>query len=243
MRDGARDRPRVSVVVAALNEAESLHFVLPWLPEDVYEVILVDGNSTDYTTQIATWLVPKIRIIQQPGRGKGNALRTGFEAARGDIIVAIDADGSTDPVEIPLFIDALLAGADFAKGSRLLPGAGSPDLTIPRRVVTQILCVIVRLFFGQRYTDINYGFNAFWTRMLPALDLKGEGFEIECEMALRATIARLNVVEIPCYERIRSRGEAHLRPLPDGLRIVREIMRQAFIVAAQTLMVTARPPA
>ena len=119
---------RVSVIIPALNEAENLPHVLPLIPPWVHELILVDGGSVDGTVSVAREIYPAVRIVQQRGRGKGSALRTGFEAATGDIIVMLDADGSTDPREIPIFVAALEAGADFAKGSRFLLGGGTTDM-------------------------------------------------------------------------------------------------------------------
>ncbi|HKV01395.1 MAG TPA: glycosyltransferase family 2 protein, partial [Ktedonobacteraceae bacterium] len=108
----------ISVVIPALNEAQNLQYILPYIPSLVSEVILVDGHSTDDTIAMARQLLPTIRIIKQTGKGKGNALKHGFAACTGDIIVMLDADGSADPNEIPRFIEALLRGYDFAKGSR-----------------------------------------------------------------------------------------------------------------------------
>ena len=113
----AASEPLVSIIIPALNEARNLPHVMARLPE-VDEVILVDGGSTDDTVDVARRLMPGIRVVRQNRRGKGNALACGFAAATGDIMVMIDADGSTDPGEIPSFIAALRAGADFAKGSR-----------------------------------------------------------------------------------------------------------------------------
>src|SRR5690242_18742358 len=88
-------KARVTVVIPALNEAECLPHVLPRLPAWVDEVLLVDGQSTDGTIEIARRLRPDVRIVAQQGRGKGAALRTGLMQATGDIIVTLDADGST----------------------------------------------------------------------------------------------------------------------------------------------------
>src|SRR6058998_2153306 len=93
----SQSRNTVSVVIPAMNEAENLPYVLPRIPAWVHEVILVDGNSTDGTVEVARQLWAGIRIVRQQGRGKGAALRSGFAAATGDIIVMLDADGSTDP--------------------------------------------------------------------------------------------------------------------------------------------------
>ena len=126
-------RSKVSVVIPAKNEAHNLWQVLPELAQDDCEVILVDGNSTDDTVSVAKRLRPNIIIIGQTRKGKGNALACGFAVARGDFIVMLDADGSADPAEIPRFVDALEKGADFAKGSRFLPGGGSNDISRFRR--------------------------------------------------------------------------------------------------------------
>jgi glycosyltransferase involved in cell wall biosynthesis len=220
------DAPRVSVVIAALDEEESLGYVLPRLPRGLYEVILVDGNSVDRTVETALELRPDIKVVYQPGRGKGDALRAGFAAARGDIVIAIDADGSTDPVEIPAFVGALLSGADYVKGSRFIPGGGTSDMTFTRKMGNLGLMTLTRALFGTRYTDLNYGFTGFWTRELSTLDLRSEGFEIETEMNIRATVAGLRVTEVASFEGPRVGGIAHLDPIRDGWRVLKEIIRQ-----------------
>ena len=115
-------RVTVSVVIPTLNEEENIGWVLSRLPQDVDEVIIVDGDSTDRTVEIATALRPDVVAVNQLGRGKGAALVTGLNQAKGDVAVIIDADGSMDPVEIPALVGALLAGADVAKGSRATAG-------------------------------------------------------------------------------------------------------------------------
>jgi glycosyltransferase involved in cell wall biosynthesis len=84
---------QLRVVIPTLNEAENLPHVLPYLPEWVDDVLLVDGGSSDNTVEVARQLWPSIRVIWQSGRGKGTALKDGFMAATGDIIVMMDADG------------------------------------------------------------------------------------------------------------------------------------------------------
>src|SRR5690348_16316453 len=124
-------RPRISVVIPAFNEAENLRWLLPQLA-NVHEVIVVDGESTDGTSDVVRELCPEATLIQQRPRGKGAALRAGFAAAVGDVIVMIDADGSMDPLEIDSFVALIARGFDVVKGSRHSCGGGSEDLTFIR---------------------------------------------------------------------------------------------------------------
>ncbi len=221
-----KNPPRISVVIPTLNEAANLPHVLPYLPEWVDEVLLVDGGSTDETTKVAQQLWPDLKIIRQSGRGKGNALKEGFCAATGDIIVMMDADGSTNPLEIPAFVALLAAGADFVKGSRFLQGGGSADITFVRKLGNGALLFLVRLAFKCQYSDLCYGFNAFWSHHLPRLVTKADGFEIETALNLKALKCGLNVVEIPSFEAKRINGESHLQPVRDGLRVLRTILTE-----------------
>jgi glycosyltransferase involved in cell wall biosynthesis len=213
-------------VVPALNEEPNLPFVLPKIGSWVDEVILVDGSSTDRTIQVARTLLPGIRIVRQQGSGKGAALRSGFAAANGDIIVMLDADGSTDPREIPAFVGALAAGADFVKGTRFAQGAGTADMTLLRRLGHRGLVFAVRLLYGGRCSDLTYGYIAFWKRILPQLDLDADGFTLETQMSVRALAAGLKVAEVPSFEFRRLHGKSNLRTFPDGWGVLKTILRE-----------------
>lgn len=237
-------RPTISVIIPTLNEQDNLPHVLPKIPDAVDEVVLVDGLSTDRTIEVARELIPDVRVVMQEGRGKGAALRSGFAAAEGDIIVMLDADGSTDPGEIPTFVHALLAGADFVKGSRFLHGAGTSDMPFHRRMGNAAFVRMVRWMYGGQYTDLCYGYNAFWRRVLPVLDLDGDGFEIETMMNIRALRAGLRVVEVPSFEDRRVMGVGNLRTIPDGWRVLRTIWserRRALTLEEQALLAATAP--
>jgi glycosyltransferase involved in cell wall biosynthesis len=219
-------KPTISVVIPTLNEAANLPHVFARLPSCVDEVILVDGHSSDDTIAVARSLLPSVRVILQVGRGKGDALASGFAAARGDIIVMLDADGSTDPAEIPAYVMALLEGADFSKGSRFTDGGGSTDITPVRRLGNRFLNLVVNALYGTRYTDLCYGYNAFWAGVLPAINVTCDGFEVETLINVRAAKAGLTVVEVPSVEHERIHGASKLRPVRDGLRVLRTIIRE-----------------
>jgi hypothetical protein len=223
-RAGAK--PLVSLIVPTRNEERNLPQLFASIPDMVDEVVLVDGRSSDNTVALARQLRPDILVVHQTGKGKGNALIEGFLAANGDIIVMIDADGSTNPAEIPNFVGALLAGADFAKGSRFMQGAGTSDMEFHRYLGNQFFVWSVRFFFGGKYTDLCYGYNAFWTRTLPLLSLDGSGFEIETMMNVRALQAGLQVAEVPSFENRRFMGFSNLHAVKDGLRVLRTIFQE-----------------
>ena len=223
-----QSHPRVSVVIPVMNEAENLYYVLPYLPPIVDEVILVDGHSSDDTIAVAQQLYPQIKIIAQSKKGKGDALKAGFAACTGDIIVMMDGDSSTDPVEIPRFVDSLLQGNDFVKGSRYAKGGGSEDITAVRSLGNYGFNVLVNLLFQTHYSDLCYGYMAFWRSCLEKIEVDCEGFEVETLLNLRALKAGLKVTEVPSYERLRIFGKSHLHALRDGWRILKAILSERF---------------
>jgi glycosyltransferase involved in cell wall biosynthesis len=239
----AKDRagaPRVSVVIPARNEARNLPHVLGALPAGLHEVILVDGHSLDGTVEAAQRCRPSIRVVRQTRKGKGNALACGFAKVTGDVVVMLDADGSADPGEIPAFVDALVAGAQFAKGTRFAQGGSSSDITWFRRLGNAALNGLVNMIYGTRYTDLCYGYNVFWAHLLPTLDLPpihidglgtsdmtwGDGFEIETLINVRVAVAGARITEVGSVEKRRLHGESNLNAVTDGFRVLRTIMAE-----------------
>jgi Glycosyl transferase family 2 len=242
--------PAVSVVVPTRNEARNLEIILPALAAvrpAVHEIIVVDGNSTDGSLEVARRVLPSVRTITQTRKGKGNAMACGFGAVTGDVVVMFDADGSADPAEIPRFVEALVAGADFAKGSRFAAGGGSDDITLLRKTGNFGLNGVANALFGTSYTDLCYGYNAFWADVLPMLELPpvdapapsdgmlwGDGFEIETVLNCRIAAARLKITEVPSVERQRMFGDTNLRTFADGSRVLRTLFAEHRRKSART---------
>jgi glycosyltransferase involved in cell wall biosynthesis len=215
---------RVSIVIPARNEALNLPYILPQIPRGVAEVILVDGRSTDDTVLVATEIRPDLVVVHQEGKGKGDALRAGLSRATGDIVVMLDADGSMSPREIPRYVDALVNGADLVTGSRMLSGGGSSDLTPLRRLGNHALMAAFTMLYGERCTDLCYGYMGLWRHLLDDLDLDCDGFEIETLMNIRAVVAGYKVAEVPSHEARRLHGDSNLRTFRDGARVLRTLL-------------------
>ncbi|MGP4055230.1 glycosyltransferase family 2 protein [Mycobacterium sp. 4D054] len=215
----------VSLVIPVKNEARNIGWVLQQIADDVDEVILVDGKSTDATLVTAQRCRPDIMVVPQDGVGKGSALRTGFLAASGDVIVMMDADGSMTPDEIKHYLHFLANGYDFVKGSRFIPGGGSLDITRFRRLGNRFLLGVFNTLYRAELTDLCYGFCAFHRRYLDALALSATGFEIEAEMVVHAMRAGLRVAEVPSLELPRRAGKSNLHSISDGIRVLRTVLR------------------
>jgi len=216
----------ISVIIPTLNEAGNLPYVLNTIPHWVDEIVIVDGRSDDDTERIAKVLRPDVRIVHELRRGKGAALKAGLKASKGDMLIALDADGSMDGAEIGKFRDALLAGAEYVKGSRFAPGAGSADITAFRRFGDGGICFLLWLFFGAHYSDATYGYFGLRSDCVDRIGIDTDGFEVETLIGIRARRAKLRTSEVPCFESRRIHGTSNLHAARDGLRIFRVIVKE-----------------
>jgi glycosyltransferase involved in cell wall biosynthesis len=228
---------RISAVIPTLNEAKNVGFVLQAIPSCVDEVIIVDGRSLDGTVDAARAVRPDVRVVRQVRRGKGNALAAGVQAARGEYVVLLDADGSMDPDELHRFVEALDQGAEYVKGSRFHRNGGSDDLTPTRTLGNACLNGLTNVLFGTGFTDLCYGYNALRRdrahvlglpdpRLPSRTPLWGDGFEVETLINIRAAKAGLVIVEVPSHEHRRLHGQSNLNTFRDGLRVLRTILRE-----------------
>jgi len=217
----------ITALICTLNEEESLPHMLPRIPDWVDEVLLVDGDSADDTVAVAKRLRPDVRIVHQPGRGKGDALKCGIEQATGDIIVTLDADGTTSPEDMPRFVKPLLGGYDFVKGSRfaLSRPAGKPR---HRVFGNWVIVTAYNILYRTGYTDLCSGYNAFWRQAIARVDLSGWTNQEEPLLNARARKARLKVVEVGHHDKGRIAGETKQPSLRQGFGAIKTILRERF---------------
>ncbi len=225
--------PTISVLICTLNEAENLPHVLTRIPVCVHEILLLDGHSTDDTVDVAQRLRPSIRVLYQPGKGKGDALRYGIKHASGDIIVTLSADLETDPNEMPKFIGPLLDGCEFVKGTRF---SWNPfrlrfpkDKPFHRLIGNLIIVLTFDLLFARPFTDLCSGYNAFWKRAIERVDLSSrDGFEDEPLMISRTVKAGVRVKEVWHTDRGRLSGENKSPSFRQGFKSVKTVIRERF---------------
>jgi O-antigen/teichoic acid export membrane protein len=217
----------ITALICTLNEEENLPHVLPRIPAWVDELVLVDGRSTDGTVAVAGGLRPDAKIVHQRGWGKGDALKCGMEQATGDIIVTLDADGTTDPHDLPRFIEPLLRGCDFVKGSRfaLSRPAGKPR---HRVFGNWIIVATYNVLFGARYTDLCSGYNAFWRQAMARVDLSGWSCQEEPLLNARVKKAGLRVLEVGHHDKGRLAGETKQPSWRQGFGAFRTVIRERF---------------
>jgi glycosyltransferase involved in cell wall biosynthesis len=225
--------PIISVVIPAKNEARNIAWVLQRIPSFVDEVIVVDGLSADGTLDVAKMIAPDVIVIHEMTPGKGAAMRAGIDAARGDYVVVMDADGSMDPHEIDRFVRQLDAGFDLVKGSRFMQEGGSTDISWLRNAGNGALVALTNTLYATRFTELCYGYMALRRSTLPRLALDAPGFEIETQIVARAVRAGLRITEVPSWEHPRRNGVSNLNPVRDGLRVLRTILHERFRGPAQ----------
>nr|WP_281269606.1 glycosyltransferase family 2 protein [Arthrobacter silvisoli] len=234
-------RASVSVIIPTLNEAMNLPWVLRRMPSYVDEVVIVDGHSRDNTVEVARALRPDVVVVDEQRKGKGAAVRAGFAASSGDIIVMLDADGSMDPQEIGWFVSPLQHDYDFVKGSRYVTGGGSQDLTHLRSAGNRALTGLANAVLHSNYSDLCYGYLAFRKECLSVLEPESDGFEIETELIVRAARGGLRIAEVPSNELGRISGASHLQTFHDGWRVLVTLARECLLWEAPTA--GARPEA
>ena len=218
----------VSAVLSTFNEEENLPFVISRIPSWVDEVILVDAHSTDKTVEIAQRLRPSIKILYQPGEGKDDAMKYGIEKASGDIVIMLDADGQNDPADAGMFIEPLLKGYDFAKGSRLAKGRPL-DMPWHRWLGNVLIVGTCNMLYRTKFTDLCSGYNAFWRKTFLNIEpWKNNDWGYEPALIAQILKGKLKVSEVSYLYMKRVDGKSKLPDFKQGLAAIKVLLRERF---------------
>lgn len=221
----------VSVIIPARNEESSLPPVLRSVlrvreaTNERWEIIVVDDNSRDRTAEVARILDVSVIANRLP-RGKGSALRTGFEASRGSYLVMMDADGSHRADDIPVLLEAARRERAMVIGSRIY--GGSQEYTRVRAFGNVILTWWFGFLHGRYLSDALNGFKVFPREIFDNFKYSATGFEIEIELLVKALKLGRPIVEVPSNELARSGGKSKSRVIIDGLRFFIRTVTELF---------------
>lgn len=225
-------RTKVSLIIPARNEEATLPYVLhdvwqtiPQLKGYDMEIICVDDHSTDKTAQIARSFGAKVVQNTRKG-GKGMALRSGFEAASGEIMAMMDADYSHRPEDLPLFLNALKDGVGLVIGSRVV--GGSEEYTHVRALGNVFLSTMLGLSTGRYLSDALNGYKVFRREVFTEFHYTSTSFEIEIELIANALRTGYRVVEVSSHERARAGGEAKSHVVQHGTRFLLRIFWEGY---------------
>lgn len=226
--DSSVRAPDVTVIIPTINEEEGIARVLdsiPGFPGPDIEVLVVDTNSTDRTRDIAR--ERGARVVDEPRRGYGRAYKTGFEHARGDIIVTLDADGTYPAEEIPRLVGMLREeGLDFVTCDRL-SGLEKGAMSAKHRLGNWILTKATNLLFRTGLRDSQSGMWVFRRSVLDRLELTSDGMALSEEIKIEAVRKGLRVREVPIAYRPRL-GEVKLRSWADGRKNLAFLFSKRF---------------
>ncbi len=223
---------RVTILMPAHNEEESLKWLLPRLVQTLgslelpCEAIIVDDGSTDQTAKIG--VQHGLRVVKNPfRRGKGASIRQGLRYASGDCVVTMDADGSNVPTDLPSLIKPIMKGnADIVVGSRFKQQlAGSAKEPFIRRIGNAFFNLAIFLSTGFPVTDSQSGYRAFSKQVLVSVPTFSNGFEWETEMLLKVIKGGYRIVEVPIHYKERVAGTSRLALLSDSIKFLTLIIR------------------
>lgn len=220
----------ITIVIPAMNEAESIPAVLSEAVKISDDILVVDGHSTDSTVEIARKF--NARVIQQKGRGKGMAIQSAVDFIERPITVFIDADGSHDPNMIPELIKPIIEEkADHVTGSRLLGGSselhGGFDEFL-RLTGSSFITACINWRFKVRLSDSQNGFRAIKTDVLRQLNLTEKITTIEQEMIMKTLAGGWQMAEVPTHEYCRTHGTSHIKVSRVSFRYVYSLIKYLF---------------
>ncbi|MEJ7813494.1 MAG: glycosyltransferase family 2 protein, partial [Gemmatimonadaceae bacterium] len=240
---------KISVVIPAKNEEETLPLILDdllataaALPAHEIEILVVDDRSTDRTADVCR--ERGVRVVKNTrASGKGMALRAGFEAAMGDVLVMMDADYSHRAEELPVFLEALKPGVGLVIGSRVV--GGSEEYHHVRALGNVFLSATLGLCTRRYLSDALNGYKAFRRDVFTDFTYTSKAFEIEIEIIANTLRKGYRIVEVSSHERARAGGEMKSRVVRHGTRFLTRILWEGMrgVTPAPSSLPAAAPAA
>ena len=213
---------KVCIVLPTLNEAQSIGNVIEEIPQRALEqkgyhvdVLVVDGNSTDHTLKIAS--DKGARVLVEPRRGKGRAIRTALEDIQADYIFMLDGDYTYPTTYIPDMLE-VLKKYPVVIGSRLRGKRQKGALRRLHLLGNHLLTLLANILYGTRISDLCTGFWGFRREVIQNLNLTADGFQLEAELLTQLARKGYKIGEVPIVYRVRV-GKAKLTVLKDGITI------------------------
>jgi dolichol-phosphate mannosyltransferase len=222
----------ITILVPAYNEEDSISDLVFALRDrmplsESYEILVVNDGSTDATQTILETLaasIPTLRIVNHPhNMGLGCALRSGFRAAQGRIIVTMDADLTHPPELIPRMLEA--SDADVVIASRYVRGGGMASVPWWRAALSVAANAVFRLLFATKVRDITAGFKAYHAECVRTLEITSRGFEAQLEITIRLVAQGATFREIPYVLTTRQHGASKMRYLKLISTYLRTVVR------------------
>lgn len=217
----------VSIVIPTLNEAGTIGYTIETIKREVkypHEIIVVDGNSTDETQEIVKKL-NCCKLIIEPERGYGVALKTGIRHAKGDVIVIVDGDGTYELRDINILVDSLIKeSAEICLGARM-NGLHKKSMDITNYVGNRIITFAFNLLYRQKLADSQSGFRAIKRSALEKVKLSERDMAFATEMLVKFAKRGFKIVEIPTTYRPRIYGKSKLKRIKAGLEIFRVLLK------------------
>ena len=226
---------RVSVIIPCFNERETIEQVVRAVRDSSIrnlEIIVVDDGSTDGTVDVLREKVaPAVeRIVYRPQNGgKGAALREGFAAATGDVVVIQDADLEYSPADYPTLLDPIFSGkADAVFGSRFMGGQPHRVLYFWHMAGNKLLTLLSNMCTNLNLTDVETGYKAIRAELAKDLDLRENGFGVEPEITAKLARTRCRIYEVGISYQGRTYAEGKKVSWQDGFRAIYAILRYSF---------------
>ena len=222
----------ICIVLPALNEEENIVKVITEIPGAELEkrgysvkILVVDNNSTDLTAKLAR--DSGAEVITETRKGKGNAIRTGFQQAKADFVFMLDADYTYPGNHIPELLDLLLEGYDVVIGSRLKGNRAKGSISRMNIVGNHLLTSMAAVLYFHRISDLCTGYWAFRGDLLSELRLSAVGFELEADLFTQVVKKGYRLGEVPIYYR-RRRTATKLNSIRSGFRIAWKLLSNRF---------------